>query len=282
MSTFTVRINKGWSLEKALTSEVIYGYGAVDHLGNKWRTKSEMLKHYGLTFASFRFRINAGWSLKDALITKKCEKTANAIKCIDHLGNEFNSMTAMCRYYNVSYKAFRERIRSGRSLEQALTDESKSNGYRKRPVDHLGNKYYSYEEMCLAYNISTGTFRARINRGWDLEDALTKPVECQGKNGKKCVDHTGREFDSLYEMCYYNDTTVSRCMSRLHKGQTMEQALSIHKVKDHNGKEFNSLGQMAVYWGLSPDMLYDRLGKGWDLEKALATPKKAQRHRESV
>jgi hypothetical protein len=62
----------------------------------------------------------------------------------------------------------------------------------------------------------------------------------------------------------------------------MEQALSIHKVKDHNGKEFNSLGQMAVYWGLSPDMLYDRLGKGWDLEKALATPKKAQRHRESV
>jgi hypothetical protein len=268
---FSQRIDKGWELERALTTGTTGTSGqeyCIDHLGNKWKTKKEMIKHYGINCKTYYCRIEKGWTLKDALTIKAGEKLGAMKRCKDHLGNEFKSVDEMCRYYSISYRAFRGRIDKGWSLEKALTAEVNSRG-PSRIVDYLGNEYSSRAEMCMAYNILPDTFAARIKKGWSVEDALTKPVIHRFKKDKKWIDHKGREFNSFSEMCYYNGTTVTRVRVRLRQGQTMEQALSAYKVQDHTGKEFGNIRQMAEYYGLSSDVLYYRLHKGWDLERAL-------------
>lgn len=43
------------------------------------------------------------------------------IRCKDHLGNEFDTMTAMCRFWNVERARFIYRIKNGWSIKNALT-----------------------------------------------------------------------------------------------------------------------------------------------------------------
>lgn len=40
--------------------------------------------------------------------------------------------------------------------------------------DHLGKEYKNRQEMCKKYQIDSRTFQRRMERGWTLEDALTK------------------------------------------------------------------------------------------------------------
>lgn len=42
-----------------------------DHLGNTYRTKSEMCNHYGVMIGTYNSRINRGWSVEKALTGKE-------------------------------------------------------------------------------------------------------------------------------------------------------------------------------------------------------------------
>lgn len=48
-------------------------------------------------------------------------------------------------------------------------------------TDHLGNVYSSKTEMCKKYGIELNTYSWRIASGWNLKDALTKPVRIVDK-----------------------------------------------------------------------------------------------------
>ena len=47
--------------------------------------------------------------------------------CSDHLGNKFDSITDMCKYWNISISTFTSRVNSGWSLKNALETRIKSN-----------------------------------------------------------------------------------------------------------------------------------------------------------
>jgi len=51
----------------------------------------------------------------------------------DHKGNEFTSLDDMLKKYNISRKAYSNRIIAGWSLEDVLTKESKNNQTYKNP-----------------------------------------------------------------------------------------------------------------------------------------------------
>lgn len=120
-TTYLSRINMGWSVEKALTftirEESRPKGGAVDHLGNKFKSRSQMLTHWGIRRDTYNSRLRRGWSLKEALTTP----STNNNRCKDHLGNEYDSKGDMFKTYGVSYSAFTKRIDRGWSLEEALT-----------------------------------------------------------------------------------------------------------------------------------------------------------------
>ena len=103
----------------------------------------------------------------------------------DHLGNIYKNKTEMCKAYGIPITTYRSRLANSWTLEEALTTplkwrQKKEHSPRKGTswkgipcVDHLGNSYNSYTEMCKAYGISNVLFAKRKSRGFTLEQCLT-------------------------------------------------------------------------------------------------------------
>ena len=53
------------------------------------------------------------------------------IKCKDHLGREFSSVSKMCLFWGISQQLYSSRIKAGWSLEKALTTPKAWNKYEK-------------------------------------------------------------------------------------------------------------------------------------------------------
>ena len=186
-TTFEKRIGLGWTLEAALTTPAGTNCKKVyDHLGNEYLSQAAMCKFYNIKSSVFLNRIELGWTLEAALTTPV--KTSNRrrknghIKVYDHLGHEYPSQTAMCKFYGIKQCSFLSRIKNGWTLEAALTTPiintpariARKKGFSK-VYDHLGNEYPSQAAMCKFYGIVRNTFVKRIALGWTLEEALTVP-----------------------------------------------------------------------------------------------------------
>lgn len=124
-TTYLSRINMGWSVEKALTftikEESKHKGSVVDHLGNKFKSHSQMLKHWGISPATYYNRTHKeGLSMEEAL-TKPIAKTYSFKEVTDHLGNQYDSFSAMCKAYNIMPATLKTRLQGGILLEEALT-----------------------------------------------------------------------------------------------------------------------------------------------------------------
>lgn len=96
--------------------------------------------------------------------------------CFDHLGNKFQSIELMCMYYNIDSALYYKRMNRNWSLERTLTTPKRKSKARYMIYDHLFNVFDSAMEMCEYWKISYIRFMNRIKAGWNLEEALTKPV----------------------------------------------------------------------------------------------------------
>lgn len=174
-----------------------------DHLGNTYKSKAAMCKAYGIEKSVFFGRINLGWTLEKAL-TMPDQKYANSAKAItDHMGQKFISVSEMCKHWNITRVTYNARRKAGWSIEDALTTPVKNITIAKEPqTDHLGNTYESLNAMCQAYKITRWMYKSRIQNGWSVEDALTKPLSV---NTIECTDGFGHKFPSLKDLGnYYN------------------------------------------------------------------------------
>lgn len=82
---------------------------------------SRVLKANGLNSANYYSRVKLGWSRLDAATTPKAKLKGR--KVTDHLGNEFDSVSAMCTFHCVENDLYYKRRKSGASLEEALTSK---------------------------------------------------------------------------------------------------------------------------------------------------------------
>lgn len=102
----------------------------------------------------------------------------------DHLGQEFKSVSAMCRHWNIGIQTFLARKSRGVNIEDALT-RKKCNGDCIPARDHLGKDYVSLSAMARAYGLSPRALYSRLNRGKQLKDALTKPIDKKRSTKRK-------------------------------------------------------------------------------------------------
>ena len=86
----------------------------------------------------------------------------------DHEGREFDSITAMCRFWKISRKLFMERIRYGWTVKRALTAPARR--YRKLDIAFEGRIFNSYRELAAYLGINEATVRSRLWHGWALSD----------------------------------------------------------------------------------------------------------------
>lgn len=127
----------------------------------------------------------------------------------DHKGIVYPSQRAMCEAYGIIVDSYRQRReKMGWSLEKALTQPIDIK-YRRRDsklpvdvttetitfdnlyepaVDHTGKQFPNFSCMCAKYGLLPVTVTNRLNSGWELERALTTPVNsrmirsCKGRH----------------------------------------------------------------------------------------------------
>lgn len=96
------------------------------------------------------------------------------------------------------------------------------------------------------------------------------------------VDHTGREFRTLSDMCEFWGVTPSRFRAHRKKGALLEEALTLapynhgKKCRDHTGREFSSLQAMCDFWHINISTYHNRLRTGMSLRQILTAPVKGR------
>ena len=106
----------GVSNEDAFKLLVARSHRAKDHLGQTFRTITEMCKAHGVTYGQFVYRMNKGCSVAECLNPR----SRRELGAVDHLGNKFKSISEMCRHYGIYKNTFVRRLQRGLPLKVCL------------------------------------------------------------------------------------------------------------------------------------------------------------------
>lgn len=202
----------------------------------------------------------------------------------DHLGQEFPSMSAMAKHWEISNSTLQRRLKTMQlSVKQALTLSTEAcRALSRNCTDHTGRSFASKADMCKHWKIPSDIYFSRLGIGWSQEKALTTPVNSKPKNAKEITDHEGNRFLSISDMCKHWNMTRSTYNARIKSGWSAKDALTTPQKQvnitkqtwqDHLGNQYESLNQMCKTYGITHHTFYTRLNRlGWTLEKSLTTP----------
>lgn len=222
-----------------------------------------MCERYGIDLTVFQQRQKRGWDLQRSLSTSVKDRV-----CRDHLGNKFDSFSAMASHYGISPSVLYNRVRRGMPLEVAVTFKvtSKTNEVYK---DYKGVEYKSLKLLCAAYGITVTTYTSRFYKGWGLKKILTTPVHYN-----PCKDHLGHVFDNKKQMLKHWGIDYNTYY-RKHKlmGWSLEDTLTAGKSKkvwiDHLGKKYRTQAIMCEQYGILVSTFNSRKAQGLSLEECL-------------
>lgn len=173
VGTYYSRLKSGYTKAQALEPDI---EARTDYNGVVFESVEEMCKQHGVVRGTYYLRLKKGWTKEQALtgsqpisytshMSDGGKRGGNYKPCVDHDGNEFNSILAMCEYHGVKAATYISRLKRGYTLEQALTKTI----YK----DHRGKEFNSLLEMCEYHGLSLSTYEYRMRSGWTTEEALT-------------------------------------------------------------------------------------------------------------
>lgn len=219
-----INLRKGMTPEEALFHKNNQHYKPVkDHLGNYYINVTEMCKAYNILPATFRYRTKIkGYTIKEALDDCVFENSK---------GKRFKTYKALAEYYDIPY----QKVIDNNSKNKNLLEKSKTNQY-KTNIDHLGNKYKNFEEMCKHYNQNPNTVIKRLYRKIPLKNALLGSV----------IDHKGNHYHNLKAMLKKYNIPYITYKTQINKGFTLEEIIEGKEV-DIYGKRFKTLKELCNY-----------------------------------
>lgn len=243
----------------------------TDHLGNEFKTKTEMCNHYGVDRNRFNDRIKRGYSVERALnkgrITERMGK--KGVSCVDHHGNTFATKKDMCTHYGIDRTTFNARIKKGWTIEKALTTPLR----KKKIQDHNGVCYESLELMCEEYHITKEVYVLRETKGYTLKERLC------GIAGQSVVDDKGYRYDTLDEMCTMYGINKSTFRTRKRRGASLKECLygvgvddeskDIFVINKYFGTSFLSIRQACHHNGMAAHVYRNRRKKGYSIEESI-------------
>lgn len=93
---------------------------------------------------------------------------------------------------------------------------------------------------------------------------------------EKCVDHLGKEYDSLSKMCEAWKIEYNTFRYRRKIGCSLEECLTgtvydrnRKKCVDHLGVEYKTTSEMCKVWGINKDVYKYRRKLGYSVEDCL-------------
>ena len=221
--TLAKRLERGWSLERALTESIRTQSNEVqDHLGNSFSSETEMFKHYGVSRKTAVNLLRADFPLKDVLTRN--ENLANSSRIWrDHLNKPYKGLKAMVTHYGLNTSVFYQRQRAGWTLKDTLETPLGDHTNKGVPCkDHLGNEFPSASQMLKHYGITQSAWLYRREHGWSLEESLTIPIGSK----KGVTDHLGNQYNSNKEMCKAYNIDYNTFINRYKKGMSLKDALT--------------------------------------------------------
>lgn len=114
---FNNRRKQGYSIQEALVGK----RSCVDHKGKKYSNTTAMCEAWGIARTAYIQRIKHGWSLEEALTSNR-NRLTRGTPSTDHLGNTYPSQASMLEYWGINRSTFNSRLRSGKTLEEALSE----------------------------------------------------------------------------------------------------------------------------------------------------------------
>ena len=121
------RLDRGWSLEKILTTPVkkkTIVKDCVDFKGNVFPSIKSMAENYEVPYSTLYQHITRGMSPAEALEYLLSQEKGKQ-EVTDHLGNSFSSYSKMAEFYKIPSGTLSTRLKRGWSLEEALTGKRK-------------------------------------------------------------------------------------------------------------------------------------------------------------
>jgi hypothetical protein len=205
---------------------------AVEFRGVKYKTHKELCDTYNMEVAKYYDLKRRGFST--AICLGLDERPNEKVR--DHLGNEYNSTSEMCKYYNVGYKTFKNREELGLSLEDCLkTTEMVSY------TDPNGRIWNNLQHMCTYWKIGVVTYKNRIAKGLSLNEVFqSSDIEVVGPNGITYSSY--RELGRAYG---WKSNDTYRIANRHHQlGWSIAEAVGIAgrglETKIRNGDVLNT------------------------------------------
>lgn len=150
----------------------------TDHQGRKFKSCEEMCDFWDVDLDVYRCRVHSlKWTKERALTTPVKTRSRLTLPTVDHQGRAFESFEQLARNYAMCPDTLKHRLKSGLSLEQALTTPARR-GQHVACKDHQGNVYYTFTDMCKVWGAKYTTFISRLNRGLSIEECLKKGRIC--------------------------------------------------------------------------------------------------------
>jgi len=184
------RLQRGWTIEQAIGLEprnhknAIYIEVTVE--GRTFPNIKAAADFYGVNESTARGRLGRlGWTPEEAfgVVEKKVFKKNHKPITID--GMTFETNVAAAKFYGLTASAWFMRLHSGYTPEQAagLEPKPKNKHPLAKETEVFGKTYPSLDEACRCLgkknNILFATVKARLQRGWSIEDAVTIPTISQ-------------------------------------------------------------------------------------------------------
>jgi hypothetical protein len=235
------RLNQGMTIEQALTKPKEHIRGGhkrqiADHLGNQYDRLKDLADAYDISYGLLQSRLYHGWDIERALTTPVRESSkardsfrdneSGSVKVKDHLGYEYKSITELADAYGLNECTLLYRLNHGWELERALNQPVITYKWdEKYVVAGHGNEPKSMRELAEESGLKYKTLIGRLKRGWDLERALSSPLNPEMK--RHIVDAKGNEYESIQELSDAYGIDYASLYYRINHGWDIERALTV-------------------------------------------------------
>lgn len=157
-ATFKNRMQIGWDLEKALATKTPGPTSITGPDGHTYKSIRSMCTANGMSSATVCRHIAAETDMQSAVVTalERTGTRAASKACADHIGQTHDNETRMCAAWGVRLTTFRRRIRTGWSVQRALTVPPNA---EDTVYDPVGREFKSATEMCRSWHVPYVRYR---------------------------------------------------------------------------------------------------------------------------
>ena len=293
IATIRNRLKKGWSLEKALftpkekTIDTKLGAHMIE--GVKYPNLPSISRAYGVSENTIYKRYSRGCRGDNLIPPKKLNsyKKPEVPQIFKfYVGSKgFKSQTAACKHYGVKVVTFRNRIRNGWTVDQAMELEPKVDSRTTKSTKYkVDSKNLSISQLSKKHLTPVSTIRDRLSRGASIEQAIG--LEPIAKNSLKTQREVKKKqntstpinltvfgksytsYKSLADEYGINATTLNQRIVKY--GHSPEYAVTMkgkNNTVNVGGKTYKSKAAFARACGLSSAVLLSRIMNGWSLEQ---------------